>query len=123
MRRDAEGELNELQRSARAQTERVARDKAELHSLIQSNEAELARMRRVIAERREGSTSSPSSHSPGHLRAPPPRSDAEQLPAMEARLRQLTDSLVTKQDALDATLAQNHGLKVRGFTHFHLLSY
>ncbi|VDN39441.1 unnamed protein product [Dibothriocephalus latus] len=68
-------------------------------------------MRRMIAE--GGRDAVPPATSTNHLSAPPPRSDTEQILALEARLRQLNDSLITKQDALDAVLAQNHGLKIR----------
>ncbi|VDL97461.1 unnamed protein product [Schistocephalus solidus] len=107
LRAESEKELLDLHVQLSAQEERAAREKVELHSLVQSNEAELARMRRMIAEGREPVVSQTSKQ----LSAPPPRTDTEQILALEARLRQLNDSLITKQDALDAVLAQNHGLK------------
>uniref|UniRef100_A0A0X3PYV4 Golgin subfamily A member 5 n=1 Tax=Schistocephalus solidus TaxID=70667 RepID=A0A0X3PYV4_SCHSO len=109
LRAESEKELLDLHVQLSAQEERAAREKVELHSLVQSNEAELARMRRMIAEGREPVVSQTSKQ----LSAPPPRTDTEQILALEARLRQLNDSLITKQDALDAVLAQNHGLKIR----------
>ncbi len=117
MQRRAEdsGESWSLRRARDTEVERAAREKAELHSLVQSNEVELARLRRLVAEGGGGGSASPSSSS-ATRDAPPPRSDAEQLLAMEARLSQLSDGLVTKQDALDATLAPNPALQVRVHT-------
>ncbi|VDD75544.1 unnamed protein product [Mesocestoides corti] len=111
LRNEADAEILDLQRRLGSEEQRVARVKTDL----QSAEAELARMRRVLAEGGGGGGGSASASPVASSRngAAASSADAEQILAMEARIRQLSDSLVTKQDALDATLAQNHNLKIR----------
>uniref|UniRef100_A0A5K3FBH3 Leucine zipper transcription factor-like protein 1 n=1 Tax=Mesocestoides corti TaxID=53468 RepID=A0A5K3FBH3_MESCO len=118
LRNEADAEILDLQRRLGSEEQRVARVKTDL----QSAEAELARMRRVLAEGGGGGGGSASASPVASSRngAAASSADAEQILAMEARIRQLSDSLVTKQDALDATLAQNHNLKVRGFRQVHV---
>ncbi|KAL5103771.1 Golgin subfamily A member 5 [Taenia crassiceps] len=111
---DSNAQIIELQRRLTAVEEGAKREEAKTVSKLQSAEAELARLRQCLSSesspdmtRSPISPTSPSEH-------PQPRSDVEaRVFELESRIRQLNDSLLTKQDSLEATLAQNHALKIR----------
>lgn len=85
--------------SIRELEETFSRQKADLHNKLMSTESELARLRQIASNESLRNT-------------PPSRSDPENILTLESRIRQLTDNLLSKQDALDSVLAQNHALKV-----------
>ena len=92
--------------------ESIGRTKAELHNQIMSNESEMQRLRQLLARRQipsGGNTPEGGAFVYNPLNA---RCDPETMLALESRVRQLTDNLLAKQDALDSVLAQNHALKV-----------
>ncbi|KAL5963615.1 Golgin subfamily A member 5 [Taenia solium] len=111
---DSNAQIIELQRRLTAAEEAVKRGEATTASQLQSAEAELARLRQCLSsESSPGMARSPT-FSPSPSEQPQPRTDVEaRVFELEARIRQLNDSLLTKQDSLEATLAQNHALKIR----------
>ncbi|VUZ49813.1 unnamed protein product [Hymenolepis diminuta] len=110
---DSDAEIIDLQRRLNVVEEASKRDLASLNGQLRSAEAEIARLRRCLAETPTQSPNSPSLHA-GSASPSTRNFDAEaKIFELEAKARQLNDSLLTKQDALEATLAQNHALKIR----------
>ncbi|VDQ13544.1 unnamed protein product, partial [Trichobilharzia regenti] len=103
LREEADTQLAHLRQSIRESEEAFSRQKADLHTKLISTESELNRLRQLASS--GGGDSSRQS-------VPPSRSDPENILTLESRIRQLTDNLLSKQDALDSVLAQNHALKV-----------
>ncbi|VDP39020.1 unnamed protein product [Schistosoma mattheei] len=100
LREEADTELAHSRQSIRELEETFSRQKADLHNKLMSTESELARLRQIASNESIRNT-------------PPSRSDPENILTLESRIRQLTDNLLSKQDALDSVLAQNHALKIR----------
>ncbi|CAH8429611.1 unnamed protein product [Schistosoma intercalatum] len=100
LREEADTELAHSRQSIRELEETFSRQKADLHNKLMSTESELARLRQIASNESLRNT-------------PPSRSDPENILTLESRIRQLTDNLLSKQDALDSVLAQNHALKIR----------
>lgn len=116
---DSDAEIIDLQRRLNVAEEASKRDLASLNGQLRSAEAEIARLRRCLAETPTQSPNSPSLHAGSASPSTSSRNfDAEaKIFELEAKARQLNDSLLTKQDALEATLAQNHALKASNFFH------
>ncbi|CAH8429426.1 unnamed protein product [Heterobilharzia americana] len=106
LREDADTELAQLRQSLREIEETFSHQKADLHTKLISSESELNRLRQLASAASSSSSSSNSNKSPN-------RNDPENIFTLESRIRQLTDNLLSKQDALDSVLAQNHALKIR----------
>ncbi|CAH8429695.1 unnamed protein product [Schistosoma rodhaini] len=100
LREEADTELAHTRQSIRELEETFSRQKADLHNKLMSTESELARLRQIASNESVRNT-------------PPSRIDPENIITLESRIRQLTDNLLSKQDALDSVLAQNHALKIR----------
>ncbi|KAH8855907.1 Golgin subfamily A member 5 [Schistosoma japonicum] len=100
LREEADTELAHSRQSLRDLEETFSRQKADLHNKLMSTEAELVRLRQLA------------SNEPAR-NYPPSRTDQVNIITLESRIRQLTDNLLSKQDALDSVLAQNHALKIR----------
>lgn len=116
---DSNAQIIELQRRLTAAEEAAKREEAKTASQLQSTEAELARLRQCLSAESSPDTARSSISPPSPSEQPQPRADVEaRVFELEARIRQLNDSLLTKQDSLEATLAQNHALKVS--FQFHL---
>ncbi|CAH8824015.1 unnamed protein product [Trichobilharzia szidati] len=106
LREEADTELAHLRQSIRQSEETFSRQKAELHTKLMSTESELNRLRQLASSASNESSAS-------SRQSIPSRSDPENILTLESRIRQLTDNLLSKQDALDSVLAQNHALKIR----------
>ncbi|CAL8104035.1 unnamed protein product [Calicophoron daubneyi] len=109
LREDADTESAHMRRRLREMEESFGRSKADLHAQLMNNEIELNRLRQLLARRQSSSSSGNSIVSANSSE----RIDPEHVLTLESRLRQLTDNLLTKQDALDSVLSQNHALKIR----------
>ncbi|VDM26532.1 unnamed protein product [Hydatigera taeniaeformis] len=119
---DSNAQIIELQRRLSAVEEAAKRESAASASQLQSTEAELARLRQCLSSKSSPDIARSPTSPPSPSEQPQLRTDVEaRVLELEARVRQLNDSLLTKQDSLEATLAQNHALKV-GF-HFLPLSF
>ncbi|CDS36893.1 Golgin subfamily A [Echinococcus multilocularis] len=111
---DSDAQIIELQRRLTAAEEAAKRKEATTASQLQSAEEEVARLRQCLSSEAPPNMlcSSISAQSPSEQ--PQPRADVEaRVFELEARIRQLNDSLLTKQDSLEAALVQNHALKIR----------
>ncbi|CAI2737360.1 unnamed protein product, partial [Dicrocoelium dendriticum] len=115
LREDSEAELIQLRIKHRELEVLTSKQKSELHAQLQASESELNRLRHLLSRRQTPSLSdSPAENQRGsHEGAALTRTDPEHVLTLESRLRQLTDSLMSRQDALDSVLAQNHALKIR----------
>ncbi|RTG81959.1 uncharacterized protein DC041_0000535 [Schistosoma bovis] len=89
LREEADTELAHSRQSIRELEETFSRQKADLHNKLMSTESELARLRQIASNESLRNT-------------PPSRSDPENILTLESRIRQLTDNLLSKQDALDS---------------------
>ncbi|KAF5401473.1 Golgin subfamily A member 5 [Paragonimus heterotremus] len=105
LREDADTELIHLRCRQRELEETLSKQKAEFHRQLVANESELGRLRQLLSRRQTTDNGS----SDGGVT----RTDPEHVLTLESRLRQLTDTLLARQDALDSVLAQNHALKIR----------
>ncbi|KAA3675391.1 uncharacterized protein DEA37_0002160 [Paragonimus westermani] len=105
LREDADTELIHLRFRQRELEDTMSKQKAEFHRQLVANESELGRLRQMLSRRQTMDNGS----SEGGLT----RTDPEHVLTLESRLRQLTDTLLARQDALDSVLAQNHALKIR----------
>ncbi|KAF8567059.1 hypothetical protein P879_06429 [Paragonimus westermani] len=105
LREDADTELIHLRFRQRELEETMSKQKAEFHRQLVANESELGRLRQLLSRRQTMDNGS----NEGGLT----RTDPEHVLTLESRLRQLTDTLLARQDALDSVLAQNHALKIR----------
>lgn len=110
---DSDAEIIDLQRRLNLAEEASKRDLASLNGQLRSAEAEVARLRRCLAS----AETSPKSPESPHVVSPSPSArnrnfDTEaKIFELQANVQQLNDALLTKQDALEATLVQNHALK------------
>lgn len=114
-REDSDAELIRLRAGYRELEELTSKQKADLHAQLQASESELNRLRHLLSRKQPFSLSdSPEEHPRGsHGGTMLSRTDPEHVLTLESRLRQLTDTLMSRQDALDSVLAQNHALKIR----------
>lgn len=107
---DSDAEIIDLQRRLTVAEEEALREKTAITSRLQAAEAEVVRLRRCLSSETSVAASTPPPSPPSQ---PQPLPDSDRrIFELEARARHLNDCLLTKQDALDATLAQNHALKV-----------
>lgn len=120
---DSDAEIIDLQRRLNVVEETSKRELASVSGQLRSAEAEVMRLRRSPTS--ATAPSSPTSTNHGVISVSPSTGrnvDAEtKIFELEAKVRQLNDTLLTKQDALEATLAQNHALKVSIVIYEHYL--
>lgn len=110
LREDADSELVQLKRQLREYEDNTSRQKADWHAQLTASETEVGRLRQAMARRHpSGSSQFLANSSPTEST----QTDTAHVLSLELRLRQLSDNLLTKQDALDSVLAQNHALKIR----------
>ncbi|KAM7538524.1 hypothetical protein Aperf_G00000058025 [Anoplocephala perfoliata] len=112
---DSDAEIIDLQRRLNVAEETSKQELASMSGQLRSAEAEVLRLRRSPALVDAPSSPTGTDHAVTPISPSTGRNvDAEaKIFELEAKARQLNDSLLTKQDALEATLAQNHALKIR----------
>ncbi|TGZ54889.1 hypothetical protein CRM22_010539 [Opisthorchis felineus] len=113
LREDADSELAVLRKRQRDLEDASSKQRAELHGQLVASEAELARLRQLMTRRPVSSSDGQSSPTTDNNSMVVTRTDPAHILTLESRLRQLTDTLLSRQDALDSVLAQNHALKIR----------
>ncbi|VDO10474.1 unnamed protein product [Rodentolepis nana] len=110
---DSDAEIIDLQRRLNLAEEASKRDLASLNGQLRSAEAEVTRLRRCLAS----AETSPKSPDSPLVASPSPSTRSRNFDTearifeLQTNVQQLNDALLTKQDALEATLVQNHALK------------
>ncbi|CAH8429094.1 unnamed protein product [Schistosoma turkestanicum] len=111
LRKEADLELVHSRQSIQELEETFHAQQLDLQNKLKSTETELVKLKQLLLSESNEKLSIQNNT----MRSPSASccDNNSNTVLLESRIRQLTDNLLSKQDALDSVLAQNHALKIR----------